>query len=46
MVDDDHVDAGRLRLRQRLERLRAAIDGDDQLAPRCLQPTSASPDGP
>ena len=31
MVDDDHVDAGRLGHGQRLERLGAAIDGDDQL---------------
>ena len=30
MIDDDHVDAGRLRHVERLERLRAAIDGDDQ----------------
>jgi hypothetical protein len=30
VVDDDHVDPGRLRRRERLERLGAAIDGDDQ----------------
>ena len=46
MVDDDHVEPGRLRFVQRLESLRAAIDGDDQArAPRPSR-TSASPDGP
>ncbi len=35
MVDDDDIDTGLLRHRQRLERLRAAIDGDDQ---RCSLP--------
>ena len=28
MVDDDHVEFGRLRVRDRIERLRTAIDAD------------------
>ena len=37
MVDDDHVEAGGVGLLERLERLRAAIDGDDQARAALLQ---------
>jgi hypothetical protein len=37
MVADDHVEPGVGRFLQRVERLRAAIDGDARLAPAPLQ---------
>ena len=37
VVDDDHVEPGRRGLLERLERLRAAIDGDRQARAVCLQ---------
>jgi hypothetical protein len=46
VIDDDHVAPGVARHLQRLERLRAAIDGDDQARAFSFSLTSASPDGP
>ena len=38
MVADDHVEPGGLGLAERIERLRPAIDGDDEIDPAILQP--------
>ena len=43
MVADDDVEPGVCGLVERLERLRAAIDGDARLAPRRFSSTSAAP---
>ena len=37
MIDDDHVEPGGLRLLERLEGLRAAIDGDREAGAALLQ---------
>ena len=46
MIDDDHVEPGDPCFVERVERLRATIDANGDVAPRAFSSTSALPDGP